>query len=89
MEVEEAGGIQKPRPGTEEVKAVPKCNLEGAGYVLECCSCKRGCKVAKYVAKTSRSPYQRGREHHKEIAEAKKTHPVVLHFQESHKGIRQ
>ena len=31
-----ADGPQVPRPAREAVKAVPKCTMEGAGYLLEC-----------------------------------------------------
>ena len=34
-------------------------------------------------------PFQRGKEHQQEVSDAKKTHPLVLHFQESHDGQEQ
>ena len=86
LQIPEEGSIPKPSPGKEEKKAVPKCTFEGAGYLLECWDCRRAGKGKVYVGETSRSPYQRGREHHKEVAEAKKTHTMVLHFQEFHQG---
>ena len=78
-----------PRPGKEEMKAVPKCTMEGAGYLLECWTCRLEGKVARYVGETSRSPYQRGQEHQKEICEAKRSHPMVGHFLDVHRGQRQ
>ena len=38
---------------------------------------------------TSRSRYQRGLEHFKEIEEGIATHPMVIHFWEDHSGRRQ
>jgi len=53
---------------------------------LECWTCCLECKKAAYIGETSRSPYQRGKEHQKEVMEAKKTHPLVCHFEERHQG---
>ena len=39
-----------------------------------------------YLGETSRSSYQRGREHLKEIQEATPTHPLVIHNIEEHGG---
>ena len=38
------------------------------------------------MGETSRSPYQRGAEHAKEVREAVTTHPMVIHCQEEHQG---
>jgi len=84
-----ADGPQVPRPAREEVKAVPKCTIEGVGYLLECWACRLVGKVAIYVGETSRSPYQRGRGHQKEVNEAKRSHPMVTHFQETHQEQKQ
>ena len=40
-----------------------------------------------YVGETSRSGYQREREHLREVIMGKKTHLLVDHFEEQHKGI--
>ena len=39
-----------------------------------------------YYGETSRSPYQRGTEHRKEILEGIATHPLVIHSVEEHQG---
>ena len=41
-----------------------------------------------YYRETGRSPYQRGKEHMREI-EGVLSHPLVLHFWEDHDGRRQ
>ena len=42
-----------------------------------------------YIGETSRAPYQRGKEHYKEVNNGKKTHPLCVHFREKHGGERQ
>ena len=86
-EIAKEGCLILPRPGKEEMKAAPKCTSEGAGYMIECWTCRKEGKKAAYVGETSRSPYQRGKEHLKEVNEVrKKSHPLVCHFEESHEG---
>ena len=41
------------------------------------------------MGETSRSSYQRGTEHEKEVREAVATHPLVIHCQEEHGGVIQ
>ena len=48
----------------------------------------RGMKY-KYIGELSTSPYQRAREHYREIINGKKTHPLVIHFKEVHNGMEQ
>ena len=43
----------------------------------------------RYVGESSRSAHQRGKEHMREIAKGKNTHPLVIHFAEEHSGARQ
>ena len=40
--------------------------------------------TVQYVGESSRSGYQRGREHAKEMEQGKKTHPLVIHWEERH-----
>ena len=82
-------GPPMPRPGKEETLSVPKCTGEGIGYYLECWTCRLQGKEIKYVGESSRSAFQRGKEHSKEIGEARKTHPMTQHFQEKHQGQQQ
>ena len=42
-----------------------------------------------YVGETSRSPYQRGKEHGSDVDGGKKNHPISIHFQEKHQGEKQ
>ena len=67
----------------------PGCTKEGVGYILKCWRCRRDSKKVQYKKETLRSPYQRGREHKKEVIEAKKFHPLVMYFGEVHGGERQ
>ena len=53
----------KPRPGREDTTSLPKCTTESVGYHLECWRCRKEGKKVVYVGETSRSPYQRGKEH--------------------------
>ena len=43
----------------------------------------------QYLGESSRSAYQCGAEHQKEIKEGLMTHPVVLHFWEGYQGEEQ
>ena len=89
MAEQDPGGPQKPRPGREDTKSLPKCTTESVGYHLECWGCRKEGRKAVYVGHTSRSPYQRGKEHQEEVDLTKKVHPLVIHFQEVHNGERQ
>ena len=40
----------------------------------------------RYYGESSRSAYQRGNEHSREIREGVATHPLVMHFREEHGG---
>ena len=42
-----------------------------------------------YVGESSRSGFQRAREHRKEIDDGLATHPLNIHFQEEHEGRKQ
>ena len=68
---------------------MPKCTTEGIGYALECWTCRLQGRTYRYIGESSRSPYQRGQEHWKEILAGKKTHPLVDHFLDFHQGTRQ
>ena len=78
-----------PRPAKEDVVSVPKCTSEGAGYSVECWECRRRGEKFQYIGETSRSPYQRGREHAKDIREGNPAHPMVIHAMEEHGGVPQ
>ena len=43
-------------------------------------------EIYRYVEETSRSSFQRGREHKAEVSARKKTHPLIIHFEEMHRG---
>ena len=87
--IPEPGKPARPGPGREEVTSIPKCTVEGVGYIIECWTCRTAGNPHKYVGESSRSGYQRGREHWAEVEAAKKTHPIVIHFNEIHQGAKQ
>ena len=57
--------------------ALPSCTSEGVNYVLECLTCRRKGLKRQYFGETSRSDYQRGIEHTREIEEGIASHPLV------------
>ena len=75
---------RKVRP--EDKVALPSCTSEGKNYILECITCRKAGVRRVYLGETSRSAYQRGREHQKEIQEITPTHPLVVHNVEEHGG---
>ena len=72
------------KKSTEEKKSLPGCTNEGCNYVIECLTCRKAGTARRYFGETSRSPYQRGREHLREVEQGVATHPLVLHFKEEH-----
>ena len=73
----------------EDSISLPSCTKEGANYSLECLTCRREGRRRVYLGETSRSTYQRGLEHWKEVREGVTTHPLVVHATEEHEGILQ
>ena len=69
--------------------SIPSCTGEGTNYSIECLTCRQEGKRRIYFGETSRSPYQRGSEHQKEVREGVLTHPLVIHSIEEHEGITQ
>ena len=70
----------------EDRKSLPSCTGEGMNYILECVTCRNQERRRAYLGEKSRSTYQRGREHAKEIREGTVTHPMVIHCIEEHGG---
>ena len=70
----------------EDRKSLHGCTSEGCNFVIECLTCRREGKRRRYYGETSRSPYQRGQEHSRDIAQGVATHPLVAHFVEEHNG---
>ena len=64
----------------EDKIALPSCTTEGVNYVLECMACRNQERKRTYFGDTGRSPYQRGKEHVREIDEGVLSHPLVLPF---------
>ena len=58
-------------------------------YTLECWNCRKEGVKRVYYGETSRSPYQRGAEHVREVREGVISHPMAVHFWEEHAGTRQ
>ena len=69
--------------------SIPSCTSESVNYILECYTCRKAGEKRAYYGETSRSPYQRGKEHLREVEEGVISHPLVLHFWEEHRGRRQ
>ena len=88
-EIQRKGEVLLPKPGKDMTTAIPKCTSESVRYAMECWDCRKGGKKFMYIGETSRSAYQRGREHQEEVDLAKKSHPLVIHFQECHQGQQQ
>ena len=60
--------------------SVPGCTSKGVNYTLKCVECRRVGVRRVYVGGSSRSPYQRGREHLREVKEGVLDHLMVQHF---------
>ena len=73
----------------EEKVSIPSCTTEGVNYTLECWTCRKEGTRRIYHGETSRSPYQRGAEHFREVREGVISHPMAVHFWEEHAGMRQ
>ena len=85
---EDPGNVQNKakKAKQDSRKSLPSCTSEGSNYILECISCRGQDKRRVYLGETSRSCYQRGKEHSKEIREGIATHPMVVHAAEEHEG---
>ena len=73
----------------EDKIALSCCTKESINYTIECITCRLEGRKRIYWGESSRSGYQRGQEHHREIIGGVQTHPLVLHFAEEHDGTRQ
>ena len=92
-EVEEAlmrsEGKEVKKKSNQDRTGLPSCTSEGVNYVLECLTCRRRGLTRQYYGETSRSGYQRGVEHTREIEEGIASHPLVVHYWEEHAGRKQ
>ena len=70
----------------KDCRSLPGCTGEGINYTLECLPCRKNGVKRWYYGESSRSPYQRGKEHLREIHEEVAAHPLVTHFREEHGG---
>ena len=68
---------------------MPGCTGEEVKYTLECQKCRSQGTKRAYIGESSKSSYQRGREHAREVREGVLDHPMVQHFWEEHKGEEQ
>ena len=83
-------GDGNPKPiRKEDQVALPGCTREGVVYALECRSCRNKGLRRQYISETSRSGFQRAKEHKREVEEGITTHPMVIHFLEDHQGEEQ
>ena len=74
------------QPGLKRIPDLYQDVTEGCNYVVECLTCRREGRKRRYYGETSRSPYQRGNEHSRDITEGVATHPLVAQFREDHEG---
>ena len=83
-----AGG-ESPEKAKRKAKAGERkaCTSEGNNYILECITCRKEDVRRAYLGETSRSPYQRGKEHSKKIREGNAAHPMVINSVEEHGGV--
>ena len=70
----------------KDCRSIPGCTGEGVNYTLECLPCRKKGIKRWYFGETSRSPYQRGNEHVREIHLGVATHALVAHFREEQDG---
>ena len=84
-----AGEVPKATPPKETSTSLSGCMGEGVTYTLECQTCRSQGTKRTYIGESSRSPYQCGVEHTREIREGVLDHPMVQHFWEEHKGVEQ
>ena len=70
----------------EDRKSLPSCTGEGRKYIIECLTCRKAGIRKVYLGETSRSSYQRAKEHQKYIKEMASDHPLVIHCLEDHEG---
>ena len=63
------GGVTGRKVKREDRKSLPSCTGEGRNHILKCLTCRKEDIRRVYLEETSRSSYQRGREHSKEIQE--------------------
>ena len=73
----------------EDTRSLPGCTSEGCNYVIECLQCRREGIKRRYYGETSRSLFQRGNEHLKEVLDGVASHPLTIHFKEEHRGAPQ
>ena len=87
--VKVSGGSPKYAPPKGTSSSLPGCTSEGITYALECLSCRKKGTKRIYIGESSRSAYQRGMEHLKDVSEGVLDHPFVQHFWEEHGGKQQ
>ena len=70
----------------EESSTIPDCTRESIGYALECVECREKGLIRRYIGESSRSAYNRGKEHTIAIESGEAGHPMVRHGWEEHEG---
>ena len=78
-----------PKRKPEDRISIPSCTSESVNYAIECYTCRKAGIRRIYYGETSRLPYQRGKEHLREVEEGVISHPLVQHFWEEHRGRKQ
>jgi hypothetical protein len=63
-----------------------QCNKPGAGYRQTCIECKQQGVIATYKGETSRTAYQRGMEHQKDLEKQSEDSPLWKHSSIHHES---
>ena len=66
-----------------------QCSHEGVVYSIICLGCKKDGILAEYTGESSRSLYQRGREHQRGYKDQKEDNPMWKHVVQHHGGSHQ
>ena len=66
------------------IKKEDQVALPGVVYALENRNCREKGIRRQYIGETSRSGFQRAKEHNREVEEGIITHPMAIHFLEDH-----
>ena len=64
-----------------------KCMRQGVVYTLSCTTCRAGGAKATYYGESSRTAYDRGREHAYSMERGDQNHPLVAHYVVDHPGV--
>ena len=73
----------------KDEKSAGCCRFEGITYSIVCLGCQAVVIKSEYSGESSRSMYQRGQEHLKDLADQKDDSPLWKHCASMHNGVTQ